>query len=116
MFFILLFDEVNITFENFSFHTNDHFSFDFHSNWIGVGIFNEGDTQGHYQKMYYENEASFKRKDFYHETNPVQYDDGQFTVRGTCGTSHGAEIKIDFVPNSKDEFAPSIKKLLEPSS
>jgi hypothetical protein len=70
------------------------FNFDFYSNWLGIGIFKEEDTSEYFNKMYYESEIDFKRKEFYYDTDAVVFDDGTFTVNATMGTTHKSEIHI----------------------
>ena len=65
-----------------------------YSNWLAVGIFKEGPTDQHYQRMYNEHESHFKRKEFYYNTDKVEYSNGQFKVTGSMGTSHHPSINV----------------------
>ena len=85
-------------------YTNLPFSHDFYSNWIGVGTFNVGDTSDHFNKMYYQHQDTFKRKDFYSNLDPVEFDDGRFIVRAKCEADHKPQITIVIAPKNKDEL------------
>ena len=72
------------------------YSFDLHSNWCGVGIFHVGQHEDLFQKMYYNAEVSFRRKEFYHNTDELRYEgDDQFEVSATMGTSHKPDIQVN---------------------
>merc|ERR1711862_165333 len=85
------------------------YSHDFHSNWLGVGIFNLESTGGYYDKMYYQTQVGFQRKDFWSNLSPVSYSDGEYTVEATMGNSHKAEIRVTFCPNNKHNLASTLK-------
>ena len=71
------------------------YSFDFYSNWCGVGIFDVTDTSNFFDMMYSGSEVGFRRKDFYNNTNTLIYeDDKRFEVSATMGTSHKSDIQV----------------------
>ena len=70
------------------------YSHDFHSNWCGVGIFDIGDTENHFTKMYYEGETTFARKEFYYDSLPVVYKGEQFSVHAVMDKTHKSNIKV----------------------
>ena len=74
------------------------FNFDFHSNWIGLGIFDiSQDTTMLFQKMYYDQPTKqFERKEFYYDVDPLVYENESFAVRAICGNTHAPTIHIDF--------------------
>ena len=58
------------------------------------GIFDEQDTSGFYEKMYHGNEDGFKRKEFYHNREPLSYKDSDFSLRASMDSSHKPTIKV----------------------
>ena len=71
------------------------YSFDFYTNWCGVGIFDVSRDEDFYQLMYYGAEDSFKRKDYYYDADEVRYsDDDRYEVSATMGNTHKAEIQV----------------------
>merc|ERR1712012_192233 len=69
-----------------------------YSNWLAVGITDNdrvpltGNTL--FNKMYYETEDFFKRKDFYYDSNEVSFERGDFKVTGEMTKHHRCEITI----------------------
>merc|ERR550519_3264104 len=84
------------------------YSHDFHSNWIAVGLCSTS-SRLTFDEMYRGNEDSFKRKDFYYETNPVNYQNSKFAVTGTCGTSHKPTIIIKLAPFQNENLHARFK-------
>ena len=76
------------------------YSHDFHSNWIGVGL--SSGTPSYYE-MYNGTESGFKRKDFYYDVNPVEYNGNKFDVVGTCGTDHTPTIVVKLIPREDED-------------
>jgi len=70
------------------------YSFDWHSNWCGVGIFDDKNISGFFDLMYNRTETSFKRKDFYNNLNAVSYSCGNFRVTAKMGWEHKTHIKV----------------------
>ena len=70
------------------------YSHDFHSNWIGVGLFSQSDQTKKFNDMYYGKEHNFQRKDFYNDGSPVTFKGDKFMVKGTCGTDHQPTIRV----------------------
>merc|ERR1711872_342057 len=81
------------------------YSHDFYSNHCAVGIFDKGDTGGHYKMMRYNEDECFKKKDFYYDVDPVGVEIDDFTVVATMGSSHKPEIEVRLYPNSVDNLA-----------
>ena len=52
-----------------------------------------------YNKMYYESEEDFTRKEFYHDTDPVHHENDAFTVEGTMDATHQPTITIQIREN-----------------
>ena len=72
-------------------------NFNHSRNWIGVGIFPEGDTSSFFQKMYYESETfQFKRKDFYYDVDALEFENDEYVVRATSGNDHHPKISVEF--------------------
>ena len=59
--------------------------------------------------MYNGQENCFKRKDFYYDTNPVNYATGNFAVQATCGTNHKPTIKVKLAPRDDENFDEKFK-------
>ena len=70
------------------------YSHDFYANWCGVGIFDIGDTENHFTKMYYEGETNFARKEFYYASLPVVFNGEHFSVHAVMDKTHKSNIKV----------------------
>ena len=71
------------------------YSFDLHTNWCGVGIFDINHDVDFFQLMYYDTEDKFKRKDYYYDSDELCYDgDDRFEVSATMSTHHTPDIKV----------------------
>ncbi|CAG2204608.1 unnamed protein product [Mytilus edulis] len=74
------------------------YSFDYHSNWLGVGL-TEIDKTHHrdwFEQMYYEksgNELNFIRREYYYHTT-ISIQDSQFEVVGTMGTTPKSKARV----------------------
>nr|AXS67888.1 coluporin-16 [Colubraria reticulata] len=103
------------------------YNFDFHSNWLALGMTRPGLTEvanGNkwFDHMYYgpvpkttdKVDLKFQRKRFYYLTDPVIYRDSEFEVVGVMTNVHKAEIKIVFRPveGNYANLAPQIRKVL----
>ena len=44
--------------------------------------------------MYGGEQDNFTRGQFYHESNPIEFESGSYKIVGEMGTTHEAEIKI----------------------
>jgi len=83
---------------------------DWYSNWLAVGIFDEQDTAHFFDKMYEGREIEFKRKEFYWNTNRVEYTCRRVaTVTATMGTSHKPEILVKLYPEVPFEYAAALQ-------
>ena len=92
------------------------YSHDYHSNWLGVGIFPANSTQwAEFDRMYYKEEKHFERKEFYELFNQVGYDDENFSVNATMGTGHKPGIQVQLLPKDSENFAPSLKGAISAS-
>lgn len=92
------------------------YNFDHYANWLGVGFY-EGKIHVEwktYHEMYFEAQTWFKRKDFYYDTDPLTYEDKnrRFKIKGTMGTSHKSQAKIDLLPLTADVVADSLKSVV----
>ncbi|XP_055348083.1 tereporin-Ca1-like [Paramacrobiotus metropolitanus] len=76
------------------------YSFDFHSNWMGVGIQSAGfqlDAKT-FNEMYKGEESWFRRKEFYKDTNQLVLQGRNIIVTATMGTTHKADIVVEVKP------------------
>jgi len=86
------------------------YSHDYYANWLGVTVTDKEDTSDYYNKMYYNSQTFFKRKEFYYDTDPVTYTgDNEFAISGTMGTTHKPTIKVHLVPKNKKNLANRLK-------
>nr|QFQ61162.1 conoporin [Conus magus] len=98
------------------------YSFDFHSNWMGLGITREGsfkvasgDTW--FNQMYYGGNSAnltFETGEFYYDTDPVIYRNDNFEAVGVMTNIHKAQIKVVIrpTPNNWKDLAGPIRQLL----
>jgi len=86
------------------------YSHDWHSNWLGVGIFKLADTSNHYNIMYHNKESGFKRQSFYASADPIVHKDANYLVSASMGTTHKAEIQVQLYPQKVEHLANSLKK------
>ena len=78
------------------------YSFDWHTNWCGVGIFDINRDVDFFQLMYYDGEDTFRRKGFYHDSDELRFEgDDQFEVSATMATHHTPDIKVLTLFSSK---------------
>ena len=84
------------------------YSHDFHSNWIGVGLCSKS-TNLTFDEMYNGYENGFKRKDFYYDTNPVNFKSANFAVQATCGTNHKPTIRVKLAPTDQGNLHKKFK-------
>ncbi|KAL3870255.1 hypothetical protein ACJMK2_038332 [Sinanodonta woodiana] len=97
------------------------YDFNFHSNWLGVGITTPGITfhaqrNDWFNQMYYGTSSDFigfSRSLYYWESNPVVYKDDLIQISGTMSTGHQAQVKITVRPLNVSDLATPIKVLLE---
>ena len=85
------------------------YSQDFHSNWIGVGLYNKSSTPT-FDEMYYGYSNDFNRKDFYDDIDPVSFSTSNFAVEATCGTNHKPTIKVKLTPTEEENLDEKFKK------
>ena len=77
-----------------------------YSNWLAVGIFPLGSTAGFFDKMYYDTEKNFKRKEFYRDVSSVVYrDDPEFEVSAETGKGHKEQINVKIYPKKVQMLA-----------
>ena len=84
---------------------------DFYKNKIGIGIFPVSNTESFFQSMYYGKEINFQRKQFFHDTNSIKYEDQDFIVYGNMGSAHKPSIEIQFFPKTKENLAESFRNM-----
>ena len=86
------------------------YSHDLHSNYLSVGIFDEGSTEGFYNKMLYKSGSNFERKEFYHDVTPLEYQDDEdgFGISASMGSNHKAEIIITITQKKVAEVFKNI--------
>ena len=94
------------------------YSFDHHSNWLGVGLTATGTTTHNdwFHQMYYEksgNGLNFVRGEYYHHTKTLSYKDGSFEITGIIGTSHKATAKIIVRPLQEADLSDNIQKAVK---
>ena len=80
------------------------FNFDFHMNYLAIGIHNKIEktteqnqsAEKRFQKMLSGTEEQFKRKPFYYDIEPLRYtdDENRFTISGIMGKEHRCTIEI----------------------
>ena len=81
-----------------------------YSNWLAVGIFPLSSTVGFFDKMYYDTEKNFKRKEFYRDVSPVVYrEDPEFEVSAQTGKGHKERINVKVYPKKIQMLAPNKK-------
>ncbi|OQV21920.1 Dehydrogenase/reductase SDR family member 1 [Hypsibius exemplaris] len=65
------------------------YSFDFHTNWLAVGVMDASSLhllgENTFNEMYKSEESWFKRKEFYRDTTQVRFAADQFEVTGSMG-------------------------------
>lgn len=90
------------------------YSFDFHTNWLGVGLTDRGFT-GHrnwYRQMYYRSSGrglNFSRGEYYYHTRTISIQDNEFEVVGIMGTSHQANARIIVRPRELRDLADNLR-------
>nr|AXS67899.1 coluporin-27 [Colubraria reticulata] len=96
------------------------FNFNFHSNWLGVGLTKKGHTtrpprDQWFRQMYdgfSDSNFTFFRREFDMATDPVVYGNGkEFRITGVMTTNHKVQIRVTFLP-IKDNYhhlAPAIR-------
>ena len=96
------------------------FSFDLHSNWLAIGIFPQGSnisrllyTPPFFDRMYYNSGLRFRRKEFYHDAEAVEYKDANFHAIAMMGTLHKPMIKVRLLPILEANLAPPLKQFYE---
>ncbi|CAC5409006.1 Tereporin-Ca1 [Mytilus coruscus] len=94
------------------------YSFDYHSNWLGVGL-TEIDNMHHrdwFKQMYYESSGkglNFRRGDYYYHTRKISIKDSQFEVVGTMGTSHKSKARIIVRPLELCDLSNNLRRRVE---
>lgn len=85
-----------------------------HSNMLAVG-FQEGEVNlenEQYREMYYEEETWFQRQGYTKDGScrpvEVSHKNKHFKIRGTMGTDYKCEVKVEFLPLTKDDVAKSL--------
>ena len=84
------------------------YSFDFHSNWLAVGIIGANSHVRSLADTMYEEpseESTYTLGEFYDSTRIISYCDDVICVHGTMGTAHKTFIKIEVYPVSYDNLA-----------
>ena len=86
------------------------FNHDFHSNWLSVGIFDEGSTKGFSNKMYYNRENGFKRKEFHNDLSPLFFGTQglPFVIKATMEDSYKPEIRVQLYPTTVQRLADTL--------
>jgi len=77
------------------------YSFDWHSNYLGVWIGREQPTEEFAYKMYYGGKGYLK--EFYYDGNPIHYPKGDYHVWASMGQSHQPEIVVRIAPREGKE-------------
>nr|UYP38769.1 mytiporin 2 [Mytilus galloprovincialis] len=90
------------------------YSFDFHSNWLGVGLTDRGctDHRNWYGQMYYRSSGgglNFRRGEYYYHTRTISIRDSEFEVVGIMGTSHKANVRIIVRPRELRDLADNLR-------
>jgi hypothetical protein len=90
------------------------YNFDFYSNWLSVGIMKKREVEykggnGLFDHMYNDEEDRFKRGQFYHHENPIEYKRGSYKIVGEMGKTHEAEIKIQIFAEQKEKALKQTK-------
>lgn len=97
------------------------YDFNIFSNTLAVGITNVGETTHPpgptwFDKMYYlEKIANLKyiNKEFIRDFSPIIFEDDDYQVVGTMGSSHKAQVKIHIRPKNVADLAAIIKSQLQ---
>ena len=89
-----------------------------HNNVLAVG-FKEGKIileNKHYREMYYEKESWFRRqeytKDIMCQSVEMSHKNMTFKVQGTMGTGDKCEVKVEFLPLTKDTVAEGLRRIV----
>ncbi|XP_057291281.1 tereporin-Ca1-like [Hydractinia symbiolongicarpus] len=88
------------------------YSFDFHSNWLGVAICpkNNGECKSMTaDKMYYRKSSFVSLKEYYRSISHLRQCRGDFCFTGIMGTSHKPEIDIRIYPRSYDNLSSAVQ-------
>jgi len=91
-----------------------HFSF--WNNWMAIGIF--PDTMEINRELFdlmYRGiqDERFIRRSFYKEHTPVNFENDDFHIIGTMGSSHKPIIKVSVFPKKLNDLAPSLRNQVE---
>nr|AXS67895.1 coluporin-23 [Colubraria reticulata] len=96
------------------------YSFNWYSNWLGLGMTPKGHTKvairnTWFIEMYYTGGNKYLRhtiKEFYKDVNPVTFRMYGFKIVGTMTSGHHTEILVKFQPTQKGDAAPGYEKQL----
>jgi len=91
-----------------------HFSF--WTNWMAIGIFPDTMeiTKEMFDLMYRgEQDERFIRRNFYKELTPVNFENEEFHIIGTMGSSHKSILKVSVFPKKLNDLAPSLRNQVE---
>lgn len=88
------------------------YSFDMHSNWLGLAI-TTPNVQLDADKMYYGTYSYVALEEFYNSVRPAKICSHGFCVSGTMGTSHHPEIHVKFYPEEFKDLGFPIKQALK---
>lgn len=95
------------------------YSFDFHSNWMAVGIMdaayvrNRGASLA--DDMYY-HDGDFTRGEYYYHSRSIKYCAAGICIKGAMGTSHKTTIKIKVWPEKAEDLSYDVKAWLKQES
>jgi len=88
------------------------YDFNYHSNWMSLAITsNAVHLDAH--KMYYYNYQYMVREEYYYKMKPAEICQQGLCIKGSMGTSHKPEIKIELFPQSFDDISPSVQQITE---
>jgi len=94
------------------------YSFDFHANYLAVGICHkdmQSDTRGYPCRdltakiMYYYTPSFVSIRQFYRNIHTVKYCDKDLCISGVMGTSHQPEINLKVMPQKYEDLYNEVK-------
>ncbi|XP_045199084.2 tereporin-Ca1-like [Mercenaria mercenaria] len=97
------------------------YDFNLHSNTLAVGLTSPGDITHPsgptwFDKMYYDEQIAtlkYIKKEFIRDFSPIIYEDTDYQVVATMGSSHKAQVKIHIRPKNFDDLAANIKSQIQ---
>ena len=97
------------------------YDFNLHSNTLAVGITTPGQTTHPvgptwFDKMYYDEKVDvlpYLKKEFLRDFSPIMFEDDEYQVVATMGSSHKAQVKIYVRPKKFEDLAANIKSQIQ---